>query len=140
MKFWAGFTKQYKISGKIGGFKDLLMRTLFYVSIINFMLIAVTAYHTTLRDTLQAWFSWLSFPIFLGILVVGLLLMMILEYKIVLPSTWVFMNKQQYEHQNLIREQLDKIEKTLGEIQRKQGIIKDDNKEGIQGESNEPRR
>lgn len=117
MKFWRSLTKQYKVSGKIGGFKDLLMRTLFYVSIINFILIAVTAYSITLRGTLQSWFPWFNFPIFLTVLVVGLLLMMILEYKVVLPSTWTFTNRQQYEHQNLIRKQLDRIEQTLKKIQ-----------------------
>jgi len=127
MKFWESLTKQYGVSGKIGGAKDLLGRTLFYVSIINFILITVTAYSTTLRDTLQMWFPWLNFPIFLGILVVGLLLAMILEYKIVLPSAWAFTNKQQYEHQSLIRKQLDGIEKTLSEIQKNQGEIKDTN-------------
>jgi len=127
MGIWSRLTNQYKVSGKIGGLKDLLGRTLFYVSIINFILIAVTAYHTTLRDTLLSWFPWLNFSIFLGVLVVGLLLMMILEYKIVLPSTWAFTNKQQYEHQSLIRKQLDGIEKTLSEIQEKQREIKDDN-------------
>ena len=127
MGIWSRLTNQYKVSGKIGGAKDLLGRTLFYVSIINFILITVTAYSTTLRDTLQMWFPWLNFPIFLGILVVGLLLAMILEYKIVLPSAWAFTNKQQYEHQSLIRKQLDGIEKTLSEIQKKQGEIKDDN-------------
>ena len=126
MGMWARLTKQYKASGKIGGAKDLLMRTLFYVSIINFILIAITAYHTTLRDTLLSWFPWLNFPIFLGILVVGLLLLMVLEYKIVLPSSWAFSNRQQYEHQNLIRKQLDKIEETLSEIQKKQGVNKND--------------
>jgi len=127
MGIWSRLTNQYKVSGKIGGLKDLLGRTLFYVSIINFILITVTAYSTTLRDTLQMWFPWLNFPIFLGILVVGLLLAMILEYKIVLPSAWAFTNKQQYEHQSLIRKQLDGIEKTLSEIQEKQGEIKVDN-------------
>ena len=128
MKFWKSLTKQYKISGKIGGAKDLLMRTLFYVSIVNFILIAATAYHTTLRDIVNTWLPWFNFPIFLTVLVGGLLLMMILEYKIVLPSTWAFTNRQQYEHQNLIREQLDRIEKTLSEIQKRQGAIKSDGK------------
>lgn len=121
MGIWLRLTKQYKVSSKIGGVKDLLMRTLFYVTAVNFVLIAATAYHTTLRDTLLVWIPWLNFSTFLGVLVVGLLLMMILEYKIVLPSTWAFSNRQQYEHQNLIRKQLDRIEETLEEMQGKKG-------------------
>ena len=119
MRIWTRLTKQYKVSGKIGGFKDLLGRTLFYVSIVNFILIAATAYHTTLRDIVHTWLPWFNFPVFLGVLVAGLLLMMILEYKVVLPSAWAFSNRQQYEHQNLLRKQLDRIEETLEEMKGK---------------------
>lgn len=118
LKVRNGLTKQYNMGSWIGGLKDLIMRVLLYVAIINFVLIVATAYHTTLRETLQVWIPWLTFPMFLGSLVVLLLLVMVLEYKIVLPSTWSFVNRQQYEHKSPIKEQLDRIEKMLADIQK----------------------
>jgi len=112
-----GVMRQHAVGSWLGGLKDLIMRVLLYVSLINFLLIVATAYNTTLRDTLQVWAPWLSFPVFLGALVLLLLLLMILEYKVVLPSSWSFVNKQQYEHQSPVKEQLDRIEKILENMQ-----------------------
>ncbi len=116
---WSKLTRQYNVGGFVGGIKDILTRVILYVSFINFLLLAVTAYHTTLESTLRTWMSWMTLPIFVGILTVLVLISMVIEYKIVLPSTIAYLNLQGYKHQNPIREQLDRVERTLADIQEK---------------------
>jgi len=111
-------TKQYNTGSWIGGAKDLLGRSLFYVGVINFALLAVTAYHTTLRDVLSVWIPWLTFPIFMGALIAIVLASMVIEYKLILPSTIAYLNSQSYKHQSLLRMQLDRIEKTLADMKK----------------------
>ena len=113
-------TKQYHISGWVGALKDLFTRVVFYVTALNFVLLAATAYHTTLRETIQSQLPWLTFPVFLGVLVVLVLISMVIEYKIVLPSTIAYLNEQGYKHQNPIRAQLDRIEKMLADMQERE--------------------
>lgn len=101
--------KQYNIGHSVGGLKDLALRTMVYVTAINFVLLVITAYSQALRNWMAHYISWFSFPIFLGVLIALILFAMIIEYKFILPSTWSFINRQQYEHQNPIREDLSKI-------------------------------
>jgi hypothetical protein len=112
-KLLAVLIQQRKTGYWIGGAKDLLTRVFFYVTALNFILLAATAYNTTLREPLHEWFPWLTFPLFLAILAIVLAFSMVLEYKLVLPSTIAYLNQQGYKHQNPIREQLDRIENEL---------------------------
>ncbi len=108
------FTKQYKVFGaKLGGLKELAMHTAFYVTIINFTLIAVTAYGTTLRDPLLQTVPWITFPIFIAALILLVLIGMVFEYKFVYPSIWAFRNEQQYKHSNPIRKDIELVRKDI---------------------------
>lgn len=106
--------KQRAIGPWLGGAKNLLMRTVFYISAINFLLLAVTAYHTTLRPYLP-----ISFWGFLGILVAILVVAMVFEYTIVLPSSMVFLNRQVYKHKNPLVEDVLEIKEKLERIEAK---------------------
>lgn len=116
-KLWAEVTKQHNTGYKIGGLKDLLARVLFYVSGMNFVLLAATAYHTTLREPIHEYVPWFTFPLFLGTMIALVLIAMALEYKLVLPSSMAYANLQMYKHQSLLKKQLDRIEKTLAKMQ-----------------------
>lgn len=98
----------------IGALKDLLMRTTFYISILNFLMLAVTAYYTTVRYFLPFPF-WLFFLCLL--LIVGIA--MLIEYAIVMPSQISFINWQIYTHNNPIRRDLEEIKSELDEIKSK---------------------
>jgi len=106
--------KQSEMKPWLGGAKDLLMRTMFYITAINFLLLAATAYHTTLRPYLP-----MSFWGFLAILVGLILIAMVFEYKIVLPSTIAFLNRQVYKHKNPLVEDVLEIKKKLDRIEAK---------------------
>jgi hypothetical protein len=100
----------------IGALKDILTQTLFYVSAINFILIAATAYGTTLGGPIQHSFPWLKFPVFMGFLFLVVITGMFIEYKYVYPSLYCFKNQQEYTHENLIRKDLEEIKRTLKDM------------------------
>ena len=114
LKNWS---KQHNIPW-VGMLKDLAVMTMFYVSIINFILIALTAYYTTLRPVIMAHAPWFKVWMFLLVLVGLSLIGMLLEYKFVYASYFAFRNKQEFEHENLIkkeiREQFEDLRKALG--------------------------
>lgn len=110
MKIWAKILKQYSLPW-IGGFKIILMQVLFYVSCISFVLVAVTAYHTTLKPYLLSKLPWMSFPMFLVSIAIVLTMIMIMEYKFVMSSLYLFTSKQMtlVERLDAISVKLDKL-------------------------------
>ena len=113
--------KQYSIGVSVGGVKDLLQRSLFYVTAINFFLLIITSWGIILRDHIAQYISWFTFPVFVGLLVFVILFAMLIEYKFILPATWKFINRQRYQHGEPLKsdlqkvlDRLDRIEKALG--------------------------
>ncbi len=107
-------TKQNGAATWIGSMKEVLAHTLFWVSMINFVLIAATFYNTTFYPVIKDKLPNFSFILFLGALSVVVLIAMFVEYKFIIPSVLAFRNKQEYKHQNLIRRDLEKIKLKLG--------------------------
>lgn len=105
--------EQKRVSPFLGGLKELVSRVMFYAGIINFILIVVTAYHTSIKDIMPV-----PFLAFFSILIVGLLVAMVFEYIIVLPSSVAFSNRQSYKHDNPIRSDMLKILKKLDDIEK----------------------
>ena len=104
--------EQKRVSPFLGGLKELFSRVMFYAGIINFILIVVTAYHTSIKDIMP-----IPFLAFFSILIVGLFIAMIFEYIVVLPSSVAFSNRQSYKHDNPIRDDMLKILKKLDNIE-----------------------
>jgi|SRR3989304_7556199 len=104
--------EQKKLSPFWGGLKELLIRAMVYIGIINFILIMITAYHTAIKDIMPIPF-WLFFLVLTFILFV----VMIFEYIVVLPSSIAFANRQSYKHDNPIKDDIIRILKKLDEIE-----------------------
>lgn len=102
--------KQYNLPW-IGGFKETLTQVAFWVSIINFGLIAVTAYHTTIR----LYVAWLNFPLFMAVLILLVLIGLVIEYKFIVPAIWAFRGKQMFEHESELTKRIEKILERLEE-------------------------
>ena len=107
--------RQYKL-GWVGGFKDILTMVIFYMSIISFTLVAVTAYNTGLREWLLIYFPWMKIYIFYGFFLLVALFAMVIEYKFVYPSFYAFRSQQEYKHQSPLRSDLALCLKKLDDI------------------------
>lgn len=119
--------RQLKGNIKLGGFVDTLAFTMFWMSLVNFLMMAVTTYTVT-REYTTAIFPWFTIWFFLSLLGTIIATVMVLEYKLVYPSRVAFRNQQEYQHespikqdlkdvkdeQKLVREDLDKIKVKLG--------------------------
>jgi len=111
--------KQHQLGQLPGAVKHVFNSTLGYVGYINFSLIVAVAYNTTLRDPLQQYFPWLTFPMFIGVMVVVVGLAMLIEYKLMMPSSISFGLSQSWRHRNPVRTELEKINKRLEKIEKK---------------------
>jgi len=97
---------------EIGMVKDLYSRISPYIGLINMVLLATTAYYTTIRHILH-----INFPEFVILLVIVIVSLAAVEYFIVMPSHYAFINEQAYRHGNLIRRDIsDMRENELKEI------------------------
>jgi len=98
--------RQYDLGPYVGGVKDLAQRSLFYVTAINFVLTVGISYSVFVNQ-------WFGIGVFLGLLAFAILVMMLVEYKFILPSTWGFVNRQTYKHYNPLLTELEKFEKNM---------------------------
>ena len=106
--------KQYKVPW-VGGAKEMLAQTVFYIAMINFVLIAVVAYNSTLRGFIIGWMPGFKLWMFFGILIMLVLVAMVLEYKYIAPSLYSFRSKQMFEHESKVTDTLERIEAKLNE-------------------------
>lgn len=98
----------------IGAVHVLLGRTTFYISILNFFMLILTAYYTTIRNIVTIPFTW-----FLLSMLVIIFIAMVLEYVVILPSTIIFNNMQMYKHNNPLKDDIKLVLKRLDEIENK---------------------
>ena len=96
------FTKQYNTGYLIGGTKDLVMRTMFYITALNFVLGAGTAYMVYARE-------WIDIKVFIVAVILFAMISALFEYKVVIPSNWKFINKQRYTHGEPLKDDIQKV-------------------------------
>ena len=82
--------KQKETGKVIGGLKTQVERSMAYVTVINFGLIVITAYHTTIHPIFPAIPFWGFFAV-LAIFILGVI---VFEYTIVYPSELTFLSHQ----------------------------------------------
>lgn len=119
MKLLGGVKQNTKVSKWLGGLKDIFAMSSIYLSGVNFLLIAMTAYNTTIKPMLGqpgaslVYLPWMRVQWFIALLALFMLAMMLFEYKVVYPSYYKFKNEQEYNHGNLLRQDLAGIKTTL---------------------------
>jgi hypothetical protein len=124
------FTKQKAIPF-IGVFKQLFGGAITWVTMAIFLFSGITVWNTPTMDFLRSIVPWLNLPVFALIVASGLVLVMWSEHKFTQPSVMVYWLKMFWEHSNPMRlfleemdkknnERLDRIEKRLDELSKKQ--------------------
>jgi predicted transcriptional regulator len=63
----------------------------------------------------------MTYPLFLLILATIVGIAMLIEYKVIIPSVMAFRNKQEYEHKNLLKKDLQEIKDKLNSIEKRIG-------------------
>jgi hypothetical protein len=85
-----------------------------------------TTFYAVVFPYLHKFAPWLSFPIFLVFMVLGVLMMMFLFYVLVYAGWQAFQNSQVYKHDNPLKKDLEKSLKQQEKIMRHMGIEDDD--------------
>ena len=98
----------------IGGLKLLFARSSFYISILNFLMLASTSYVIVVKK-----YFYVPFWLFILSMISLIVIVMFFEWAIMLPSEIAFTNWQYYEHNNPIRTDLETIKKSIEELKKK---------------------
>ena len=112
MKKILGFIfRQYNIGQWWGGFLQIFSNIAVFLSLFNTTLLVPIAYVT--------WFTpWVSnlglivpFTVFVSVIFIIGIVLLVVGYKVLVPSSFVFANAQAWKHANPIRTKLNKMEK-----------------------------
>lgn len=106
--------RQHNTGKWIGGLIDAYSRVSFFVSAVNTLMIIAMFYGMTAGPWLVARIPWLTFPVFMSLAVVGIVVAMVIAYAVLLPSSMSFFNEQFYKHNNPMKRDLDRIKERLG--------------------------
>ena len=77
----------------LGEIVDALYTSLPVLSILNFFSITIVLY-SSIQPYLKDVVPWLTFPLYLLLIFIAVVVLMVLIYKFVLPSLWTFRAEQ----------------------------------------------
>ncbi len=106
----------------IGGFLDTYGRATVVISGIQFMIVVVILYTTSLQSAIAQYLPWMSFWLYILLAVLLVLGLLIFSRLMIIPSAYTFTNKQLWENNNPMRKKLEKIEMNQKRIMKKLGI------------------
>ena len=121
------FTKHYSGS-YIGGILETYQRAGIFISALQFLAVVVIFYTTSAQPAIELYTPWLSFTLYMGIVIVGILLLMVAVKLLVIPSSYTFLNKQMWTNNNPMRAKLEEIEARQKMIMEKLGLVDESDK------------
>jgi hypothetical protein len=114
-KFLSFIFRQYDIGQGWGAFSQTLAQITVFVTFFNTALLIPTAYVTWFAPWALGLGVVVPFTIFVSaIFIVGIPVLLV-GYKVLTPSSFVFWNEQWYQHGNLLKERLDIRDKEINE-------------------------
>ena len=109
--------KANRLSIFLGGAKEMFGRLSFYIQIGTISMVAVNFWDTDIMKHFRADNLWLSFGLFVAVVVIGGLALAVLEYTFIMPGSYAFSTRQFVEHENEMMVDIKKMQ----EEQKKQG-------------------
>lgn len=106
-----GMFKQTNTGKSWGYIAQVASQVSILIAVVNLLLIAVTAYNTTLFPWLKIHGLSLPFWLFLTMLFVFMLISSLFLYKFAVPSFFSAFNDQFYKHDNPMRKDIDELKR-----------------------------
>ncbi len=106
----------------IGGFLDTYGRATVVISGIQFMIVVIILYTTSVQPAMALYAPWMSFWLYILIAVLIVLGLLVFSRLMIIPSAYTFTNKQLWENNSPIRAKLEEIEKNQQRIMEKLGV------------------
>ena len=118
-RFWDLIFRQYDIGTWWGAIRVLWNSAMFYYSPVS-MFMTVNIYYYAVRDKyLGEWFPWFNLKWFIVLLVLAIIIAMLTEYKITVPSLTHYSSAQAAKHKNPIFDEIRDIRKQQREMGKK---------------------
>ena len=115
-RLWSWITKQYNTGPQIGGMINTYSSTGVIYAPLTLLGVMTTVYGLWGSTFIQGYFPWFGFCHLVGLMVLVILLLMLLFYKVIIPSMYAFQMGQQYLHRNPLVKDMGKVLKKLDEI------------------------
>lgn len=112
-KFLSSLLKQHDIGQGYGGFINTVSSTAMFVTFFNTLLLVPMAYVTWVKPWTEGKGIYLAFTSFVGLIALSGFIVLLIQYKLLTPSTFFFWNRQFWKHNNPIRQKLNEIEKKM---------------------------
>jgi membrane glycosyltransferase len=107
--------KQYDIGSWFGAFKSTWSNAAVYLSLFNTAMIVPMAYVTWLSPWLLGLGISLPFSMMLIVIFVGVIVLLLLQYKLFTPSDFSFWSEQWWKHDNPVKNKLEEHDKRFDE-------------------------
>ena len=104
------FLPRPSIAQAVGGTYNQAIRTLGYWSAVNSTIILVLGWDSSIGLFLKGVFPWLTFPMFVGMVITAAILVGLIDLMFVLPAVYAFGNKQATIHANPIFQKLEEMQ------------------------------
>jgi len=114
---------QVKAKGALlwwGKFRFMYSYAVFYVGMIQLILVAAVAYNTTIQPWVSQYLGWgLTFWQYCVVLIVILVIGMVLEFVFGIPALIAISNEQMYKHESPIKTDFAEVKRKQTEIEAK---------------------
>lgn len=118
---------QMKGDIKLGAVVSLISYTAFWISLMNFVLVSLIAYNTTIKVFILEFLPWFNFFWYLVCIACVVVVVMIIEYKIIIPSRHRFSSSQEYAHDSPIQKDFEMMKRDFDIVKEELKIIKEQN-------------
>lgn len=120
-------TSQWKGDIRLGAMVSLVSYTAFWISLMNFVLVSLIAYNTTIKTIVWEFAPWFNFWWYLAFIAVVVLIIMVIEYKVIIPSRQRFLSGQEYAHESPIRRDLESLKEDNMELRKELAYLRTNN-------------
>ncbi len=114
--------KQHAFS-RLGAFKHTFGGATAWITMAIFLFSGIAAWNTPTMDMVRMYIPWLTFPVFIGIAVSGIAIMMWLEHFIVQSSMVLYWAKMFWNKGNPLRRHQEKMDRKIDQLAKTQGEI-----------------
>jgi hypothetical protein len=106
----------------IGALQVQFMNSAFYINMVNTLMLAATFWYTS-AYRIQRVAEWVNIWVFLGVAVAGFAILMLVDFKYILPVRQAFLNKQAYKHENEALFILKELQADMTKVKRELKIV-----------------
>lgn len=122
MKIKIPFITKYYNGSYIGGLLDTYARASIVIGSMQFLIVVVILYTTSIQPNLARFAPWMTFAHYIIIALLLMLGLMVFSRLLITPSAYTYSNRQVWGNNNPMRAKLEQMERNQKKIMEKLGI------------------